>query len=140
MRIGTLPRGQGEVPLALLFGSCALLACAAARILLILPDRLLTIPIFCPFKALTGLPCLTCGGTRALGALARGDFLRALSWNPLVALTTLTVLALALASLWRRVTGRPSLRLVLSHGEQIALRGAAVAAALANWAYLIARG
>ena len=50
------------------------------------------------------------------------------------------MLALALASLWRRVTGRPSLRVVLSHGEQIALRGAALAAALANWAYLIARG
>jgi len=38
---------------------------------------------FCPLHALTGLQCPACGTTRAIRALFQGDFLRALSLNPL---------------------------------------------------------
>jgi hypothetical protein len=40
------------------------------------------IPLFCPFKALTGIPCPGCGMTRALLSLAKGDFQGAFHFNP----------------------------------------------------------
>jgi len=38
----------------------------------------------CAFKSMTGLPCVTCGGTRALRALSRGELAEAFWLNPLV--------------------------------------------------------
>src|SRR3954447_8932475 len=40
----------------------------------------------CPFLAMTGYPCLTCGATRCSIAFAHGDVVTALAWNPLVTL------------------------------------------------------
>ncbi|MEM6454392.1 MAG: DUF2752 domain-containing protein [Acidobacteriota bacterium] len=37
----------------------------------------------CPFKTITGLPCPTCGTTRAALALGRFDVLHALTYHPL---------------------------------------------------------
>ena len=61
----------------------------------------------CPFKAITGLPCASCGLTRWGLALARGDWRGALHWHPVA-----TVLAFGspLAALWdlaRAWRGRP---------------------------------
>ena len=36
----------------------------------------------CGFRALTGLPCPLCGGTRACGALVQGDWAAAWAANP----------------------------------------------------------
>jgi hypothetical protein len=44
----------------------------------------LSLPVFCPFEAFTGLPCPGCGMTRAFGALAGGNVMTALSHNPFV--------------------------------------------------------
>ena len=41
------------------------------------------IPIGCPFKAVTGIPCPGCGGIRATQYLLKGDFINALCTNPL---------------------------------------------------------
>src|SRR5689334_14229058 len=43
----------------------------------------------CPLKHITGIPCPTCGGTRALKALGHGAVLAALRWNPLVTIVAL---------------------------------------------------
>ena len=40
------------------------------------------IPLFCPFKALTGIPCPGCGITRAMLSITKGDFHGAFSYNP----------------------------------------------------------
>jgi hypothetical protein len=40
------------------------------------------LPFFCPFKALTGLPCPGCGMTRALLSMTKGDFHGAFAFNP----------------------------------------------------------
>ncbi len=90
----------------------------------------------CLFRRITGLPCLTCGSTRAVLSLGAGDLAQALAHNPLVMLV-LTLVALSLV-----------LRLALGREIHLALplllrRLAWVlvfAAALANWAYLIATG
>jgi hypothetical protein len=70
-----------------------------------------------------GIPCLTCGSTRALLALARFDVGAAFSWNPLAAAGA------ALAG--RGVeTPRPT----------PALRAALALAVAANWVFLVAAG
>ena len=40
------------------------------------------LPIFCPFKAITGIPCPGCGMTRAMTSLIQGDFFNAALLNP----------------------------------------------------------
>lgn len=58
----------------LLFGF--LLARFAAPLFKLLPA--------CTFRQVTGVPCPSCGATRAGLALAQGDLMVALSYNPLV--------------------------------------------------------
>src|SRR3954463_93827 len=48
----------------------------------------------CAFKMITGLPCATCGGTRALAALGRLDLLSALRFNPMVACAAIVLVFL----------------------------------------------
>lgn len=55
------------------------LACAAATVFLLPPEGLSSLS--CGFRDLTGHSCLTCGLTRSLGALARGDLPSSLGYN-----------------------------------------------------------
>jgi hypothetical protein len=41
-----------------------------------------SIPLFCPLKALTGIPCPGCGMTRAMLSITKGDFHGAFGYNP----------------------------------------------------------
>ena len=125
---------RGGLPLGALLGVLALLGGAAVRWLHL--DRLgITL---CTFKAMTGLPCATCGGTRTLGLLAHGDLAGALAMNPLVALAFMVLVPWCLVdlALWPR--GRA---VALDLGP-LGARGVviAIAVVLANWAYLIATG
>jgi len=49
----------------------------------------------CTFRRITGLPCATCGMTRSLAALARGEWQRSRAYHPLGG-----AVALALAAAW----------------------------------------
>ena len=40
--------------------------------------------MLCGFRAVTGLPCPGCGGTRAFYYLFRGEFLKSLAYHPVV--------------------------------------------------------
>lgn len=67
---------------------------------------------FCPFLALTGLPCPGCGGLRAVNDLTRGDVVAAISSNAMA-----VALIVALAGLWavwltRRLRGRREAQLL----------------------------
>jgi hypothetical protein len=88
----------------------------------------------CPFRALTGLPCATCGSTRAALALLRLDLGAALRWNPLAAigLPLFVAAGLTAGALWLLGRDVPEPRLPL------ALRVASLAAIAANWVYLLA--
>lgn len=120
--------------LGLLWGAVAAALVAlspfAARIAPALPA--------CPFKSLTGLPCLTCGATRAALALGRFDFGAAFAVSPLAAAAWTVLiaggLAAGIASLARLEVPEPPGNLPR------ALRWAVPAAVLANWAYLIWTG
>ena len=60
----------------------------------------------CGFKALTGLPCLFCGGTRSACAALRGDFFYSLYLNALSIPLLGFILLLALASALEIARGR----------------------------------
>ena len=88
----------------------------------------------CPFRRWTGLPCLTCGGTRAVLALCRGDLLGALAFNPLVTGSAITFVAGGLiAPIWialgRRVPTMTSLSL--------RARGLLLMAIVASWVVVL---
>ena len=125
----------GGIPLgAVLLGMGAV---AAAAVSLLHLDRL---PFaVCMFKAVTGVPCMTCGTTRALGRLVAGDLPGALAQNPLAATFVLMLVPWGLADLFLMTRGQ-AVGVELSPPAASSVRVALVAAVLVNWAYLIATG
>ena len=122
-------------PLGAIFGGIGLLAAAAVGLL-----RLDRIPLtLCVFKGLTGLPCPTCGSTRALGRLFALDFAGALAMNPFTTLVAVLVAGWAVADL-ALLPRRRALDLDVPKRLGFALRVGALVLFLANWVYLIAAG
>jgi hypothetical protein len=92
----------------------------------------------CAFRALTGLPCPTCGTTRAALAVLRIDLGAAWAVNPLATVAFLGFLAGGLVAPVWVWAGGPLPRL-----SPRAWRVAAfvlLLAALANWGYLLLSG
>jgi uncharacterized protein DUF2752 len=118
--------------LAFLWGGAAL-ACAAAAPWA--PALARGLPP-CLFHALVGIPCLTCGGTRALLGLSRFDVGGAFSWNPLAAAAGLLFVLGGLVALGAALVGRG----VEMPRPTPALRGALALAVAANWVFLVAAG
>jgi hypothetical protein len=122
----------GAPPLGAIFGGIGLLAGGAIELLHL--DRL---PVnLCVFRGLTGLPCPTCGSTRALGRLFLLDFAGALALNPFTTAVALVVGAWALADLVL-LPRRSALRIEVEARFAVRLRLAALVVFLANWAYLL---
>ena len=92
----------------------------------------------CPVKSISGLPCPTCGASRAAVALANFDPLTALRLNPLVAVAWIGLVVGGLVALSWSVAGRslPGLPGSLSREERLA----AVSLLTVNWLYLIVVG
>ena len=91
----------------------------------------------CKFRAVTGVPCLGCGSTRAALALSRGEWLAALTWNPAAALGALVVGVVFLVWLVDLVFGTRGIA-----NSKRCLTGAPLAWAVGvglalNWIYLI---
>jgi hypothetical protein len=99
----------------------------------------LPIPL-CPLKHITGIPCPTCGGTRAVKALAHGALAAALRWNPLVAIVALAAIPVLAYAAYVTLFRRQRIRLHFAPADQRLLRTAAWIAILANWAFLILDG
>jgi hypothetical protein len=61
----------------------------------------------CAFRRYTGLPCATCGMTRALSALTHGDGRRAYQYHPLSAAVAVLLVAAWAVTSWCWFHGRP---------------------------------
>lgn len=122
-------------PLGAIFGGIGVIAAASAAVF-----RLDLLPFsVCFFKAFTGLPCPTCGGTRALACLAHLDVSSAFAMNPLVSAGAFVIAAWALADLLL-LPRRRAVVIELRPGLASVVRGTAVALLAANWVYLVAAG
>jgi hypothetical protein len=94
------------------------------------------IPATCVFRAITHVPCPTCGSTRAALALASGEVGLAFRYNPLISAAWLLLPAALLGTL----VFRPRWRSLSLPTRRWAVRGLVlllVIAGLANWVYLI---
>jgi hypothetical protein len=96
--------------------------------------------VICPFRHLTGIPCLTCGGTRALLALTRGEVQAAFLWNPLVAVFAIAAATWLLYAAVVTVLRAPRVRVRLAERDRVLFRAAAWAAIAGNWVFLILQG
>ncbi len=91
----------------------------------------------CAWHRLTGLPCLTCGSTRAAAALLAGDPCLALRLQPLMVVGGAAALAALSAYSWCLLARRRVVSLRLGPPERrLAWAVLAVLVAL-NWAYLV---
>jgi len=126
---------QGAIPLGAVFLVCGVVMAAAVGLLHL--DRM---PVaFCLFKAVTGLPCLTCGTTRAFARLFALDLPGAVSMNPLSAAVALALVPWGVADLVLIPKGR-AMALEISPAVAPFLRVTAVTLLAANWAYLMVVG
>jgi len=114
--------------------TAALVGLAALAVRLLHLDRL-PFPL-CTFRALTGIPCMSCGATRAFGRLARLDLTGALAFHPLATALALGVVLWGFGDLallpWRR-----SLRIECTRRELTYLVWSGVLLMIVNWAYLV---
>ena len=93
----------------------------------------------CPFLAVTGYPCLTCGATRCAIAFLHGNFSRAWHWNPLALVALCGVAVFDVYAAIVLITRGPRLRLVdWTRTEKNAVRITFVALIAVNWIYLLA--
>lgn len=92
----------------------------------------------CGWKVFTGLPCVGCGGTRAMSFLLHGDWRSAFLMNPgavFVAVFWAVISLYALGVVFLKI--RPWR---LSWAVHIPWRWLVVAGVAANWIYLLAAG
>jgi hypothetical protein len=125
----------GRLPLGAIFGTIGALGGAAVGLLGL--DRLpFTV---CLFKSLTGLPCPTCGSTRAVGRLVHVDLAGAIAMNPLATVVIAIVALWSFCDFWLLTRGR-ALDVEVGRPLGRIVRVLALAAVGANWLYLIAAG
>ncbi len=93
-------------------------------------------PAVCPMKRLFGIPCPTCGATRAALLLLHGDPAGAFRMNPLVFVGGTVLGALLLL----RIGAGRSVRIDLTPGERTGAWILFSVLLLANWVYVLACG
>ncbi len=90
-------------------------------------------PVLCLFKRVFGVPCPSCGTTRAVLALINGQLWMAVRMNPLMTLILICLSATAVA----RILFRRGVRLELTMRERCVLYTTSTLAVTGNWAYVV---
>ncbi len=132
MQIVLNKRAPGQIEFGIIYGGIVLLALLAGRFL-----PVLALAPSCAFKALTGVPCPTCGSTRSIVYLSHGDLAPAFFMNPLVLAGALAALVYLLYSLFTFFFVVPRIAVALSGKEKDRVRALAVLLIFANWLYLV---
>lgn len=109
----------------------ALLSIGLVAALCANPDHPLPFDV-CGFKYLTGLPCPTCGLTRALCHALRGDWTVSLSYHPAGILLAAALIGWTFWSATEAARGRP-LADALRGRLSASLLAAGVALSIASW-------
>jgi hypothetical protein len=132
----TLARGQPPFrpPRTALFAAMLLVLLGLALVVLPGVDNG---PVACPFRAVTGLPCPTCGLIRAARAIARGDVATAFGINPFDAAFLLTGVPALLAVWVANAACGFVVRFSMSGIERRLAWGLLAVAVAANWIYVI---
>ena len=100
-------------------------------------ERLPWKPPPCTFRTLTGIPCVSCGGTHAFQALSRGQIVKALHFNPLATTAVFGVAAWLLIILFQKREPHPPLSPTRRRRRNRCWGTVAVLILIANWIYLI---
>jgi len=135
MRIRFTERTPGQIDLALLFGGIALAALLAFSIL-----PIASLLPACIWHGITGVPCPTCGATRSLIHLSRGEIATSFSFNPLASIAIISLVLSFFASVSSRVLFAQRLTMAFSGREKDGLRVAVITLFLLNWSYLVMSG
>ncbi len=127
--------GSSELDIELIWSGVFFLGVGVA---VAVPAALL-LKLFCPFKALTGLPCATCGSGRTMMALMHLEPLSALQLNPGATIVWIAWAMFATYGAMVVLLRLPRLRI---HGLRLTrgLVTAGMLVAAVNWAYLIVTG
>jgi hypothetical protein len=121
----------------LIWGAIGLMALAAIRIV---PPGLTDV-YQCPFRFITGIPCLTCGMTRSFRHLVYGRFSEAFSLNPLGTLFGFFTILYVVYALTVIIFRLPRLRLQLDGSvHRLVLRLGLPGVLFLNWVYLYRHG
>lgn len=93
----------------------------------------------CGLKLLLGIPCLTCGATRATIHLLHGHIGAAVAMQPLIVLAYVALIVWGLVSFVSFALDR-RVHITLTAGQNGALKAGLLILPFANWFYLIAAG
>jgi hypothetical protein len=132
MRAYLYKRDSGRIEFGIIYGAIALLALYAARF-----PQIIMFPSSCVFKRIAGMPCPTCGSTRAVLHLSHGEIIAALAVNPLTSSCFLAGILYFLYSFITLAPGIPRVGFAFSDAEKNALLAGAATLAMMNWMYLI---
>ena len=91
----------------------------------------------CGFKATLGIPCLGCGGTRAIKALASGKPVEAIAFNPAVVFGVFVSAAWLFTGLRRFCNGASPLTVPEQNHRIRRLALIAIGVLTLNWIYLL---
>jgi hypothetical protein len=132
MRLFLKKRAADQIEFGIIYGGIALVMLGAGR-----SQTILSFAPGCAFKGLTGIPCLTCGSTRAAVHLSHGEFLSAFVMNPLTTLCLISAVFYFFYSLVSAAFDLPRISVLLTDNEKKAIKAGVVVLLLVQWVYLV---
>lgn len=133
MRLYLKPQNPGEFDHEAVWGSMALALLAAA---IFYPfDRYPL--VVCWFHKATGIPCPSCGATRAFVQIIQGHFLKGFAYNPLGAILSIACAAFVPYAIYAFFANTRRLRFSLDPRDRIPAVILILLLIGANWAYLV---
>jgi uncharacterized protein DUF2752 len=132
MRVIFKRRNRGQIDFGIIYGGIVL---AVLFIPWFYP--VLSMSPSCAFRGLAGVPCPTCGSTRAIVHLSHGEITSALAMNPIVSLVIVLSVLYFFYSVITQAFDCPRIGFILTEREKNAARVAAMLLLLTHWGWLV---